>query len=495
VLVDLARDELQLPDQGFDVCICGAGPAGITLALRLSQRGFKVALLEGGGLEYTEESQVLYDAEMRGLPAYPRLNRLRFFGGTSNHWAGRCKPYHTLDFARESIAGLPGWPITKAEIDPYLQDAMEILDLPPGSPFKSGAEPQLDADQFVPDSYAVSAPTRFGTKYLEQIKAAQHLVCVVNANVTEIRLRHDLRTSDSVTVVTFGGRKATFSAKFFVFALGGMENARMLLASNSQLPAGIGNSGDFVGRCFMEHFNVRIGAFAIGAEFSELASDSGSRLEYFTSPAFVRQNDIGSSNFTMSVVKGYKAWGRTARLKETLQELACEWGLDDQLKMVLTFQCAGEGTITSLCEQSPNRDSRVMLSKERDALGVRKAIVDWRMNDYDRRSIRLAGIALAEQVALKGLGRIQLEEFMYNDKIEIATVHHSHHMGTTRMARSADSGVVDTDCRVFGVDNLYVAGSSIFATGGGNNPTMPIIQFALRLVDKISDRLRTGGAV
>lgn len=152
----------------------------------------------------------------------------------------------------------------------------------------------------------------------------------------------------------------------------------------------------------------------------------------------------------------------------------------------MDFRCPGEGKIGSLCEQSPNPESRVFLADDTDALGVPKTVIDWQMNEFDKRTIRRAATAIAQDFARNDVGRIQLKDFILDESLDIPFSHHSHHIGTTRMAASAEHGVVDGNCRVFGVDNLYAAGSSIFSTGGANNPTLDIVQFALRLADHLA---------
>ena len=123
-------------DKNYDVCIAGTGPAGITLARKLSQAGLQVILLEAGGLDYSEQSQEFYECESVGHDGWPKLTRLRYFGGTSNHWSGRCRPFEKSDFEDREINRLPGWPIRYSSIEPYLNEAMKIFDLDTESGFK-----------------------------------------------------------------------------------------------------------------------------------------------------------------------------------------------------------------------------------------------------------------------------------------------------------------------------------------------------------------------
>jgi choline dehydrogenase-like flavoprotein len=485
VLLDLNALPHRPPERNYDACIFGAGVAGITLARKLADAGLEVALVEAGGLEFSEESQRFYSADSIGRPYYPKLTRLRFLGGTSNHWSGRCKPFAAIDFERKSLAGLPGWPIEKAELDEHLAEAKDILDLPASDTFSSPRGPRLESGFFVPDAFAKSPPTRFKDKYLAYLRDKPNLHLFLNASLTDVLLGPGRGAVDGMLATDYSGRQMRFSSRVYVLAMGAIENPRMLLASNSQIPDGIGNQSDMVGRCFMEHYRIDVGDFVLADRHSDVTNS----FQFFTSELLVTQNGIGSTNLSFGVVSEYVAYGRLAGLKKAVQRAACESGSEAYVRFFMDFRCPGEGRIGSLCEQSPNPNSRIFLREERDALGVPKAVVDWQMNDFDKRTIRTAALAIAQDFVRNDVGRIQLKDYILDESVDIPVNHHSHHMGTTRMAASADHGVVDRDCRVFGTDNLYVAGSSVFSTGGANNPTLPIVQLTLRLADHLTSKL------
>lgn len=160
----------------YDFCILGAGPAGITLALRLAEAGWRVLLAEGGGREYSAHSQALYHCTSSGLEMYAGETRLRFLGGTSNHWAGRCRPFDASDFAAKPPVGLPGWPISYADIERYLPQARAIVDLPEGEDFKA-INPGLDGGEFDADRFLLSTPTRFAQKYAKALEDTPAWMC------------------------------------------------------------------------------------------------------------------------------------------------------------------------------------------------------------------------------------------------------------------------------------------------------------------------------
>jgi choline dehydrogenase-like flavoprotein len=147
-------------------------------------------------------------------------------------------------------------------------------------------------------------------------------------------------------------------------------------------------------------------------------------------------------------------------------------------------------------EQAPNPDSRVTLTGERDALGMPRVALDWRLSPIDKRSVRVTMEALDGELRRLDLGTCTPEPWLAEDgpdwEVDPLISNHPiggfHHMGTTRMAASPRAGVVDADCRVHGVANLYVAGSSVFPTGGWANPTLTIVALALRLADHLGRR-------
>lgn len=484
MLTDLA-DVSSLADKHYDVVIAGGGPAGITLARKFADAGKSVALLEGGGLSYTPESQDLYQLSEQSndfTRMYFTATRLRYFGGTSNHWAGRCSPIRPVDFTeREQVYSESGWPLPLSAIAPYMAEARDILDVaqPEEFPPTPGT---IDLNEgFEPDVALLSAPTRFGTKYLDELKASEQIDLFVNANLVEIRLNEDHSRTESYRVKNYTGAEFSFSGDVHILALGAIENARLLLASNRQLADGIGNAGGMVGACYMDHYNITMGEFAANYD----AWGEADKMSFYTREDFVQEHAIGSSNVTIKYGAPIKTYGKFPGVKKALAEQACKLGMENALQKLFPFHCSDTGLITTLTEQEPARSNRVLLTEELDQLGLPKAKVEWTLTDFDQRTIREIAKEIAVQMTDAGLGRVQLPEFILDESQDIPFYGHAHHLGTTRMAHSADDGVVDTDCKVFGNDNLYVAGSSIFPRGGAHNPTMPLVQFALRLVDHL----------
>lgn len=474
----------------YDFCIIGAGPAGITLGLRLAAAGWHVLLAEGGGREYSPHSQELYKCDSTGLELYAEETRLRYLGGTSNHWAGRCRPFTPSDFAVAPPGDLPGWPIPYSEIEGYLAAAMDIVDLPPGSEFHA-MNTGLGGDDFEPDRFLLSPPTRFAQKYAAALNETNGLDVFINCNCVDLEFDKASGHVVAAVVSDYDRHRQRVVARNFILATGAIENARQLLNSETLLAAGVINKEGLTGCCFMEHLNIDMGTFI-------LKSDQDTQMrQYYTTDAFVAEYQAGKGNITAALLSDVQTYGRTAEVKHFLENLACDMGVASKIEFFAKFSCPGDGVIGTMIEQFPNRQSRISLLDEKDQLGVAKVNVHWALNESDRHTIKCIGTELAKQFANMDLGFVKLNDFVYDTSVPLKMAPHAHHMGTTRMATSAEFGVVDANCKVFGTQNLYVAGSSIFAKGGASNPTMPLLQFAVRLADHLNEKLKsaTGAAV
>ncbi|MHC8299324.1 FAD-dependent oxidoreductase [Pseudomonas sp. ZS1P83] len=469
----------------YDVCVIGGGPAGITLALRLAGNGRRVVLVEGGGHEYSPASQNLYKVSSSGLEVYAEETRLRFLGGTSNHWAGRCRPFEQSDFTVGPPVRVPGWPIAFSEIERNLAAAMDIVDLPPHSGFKA-INATLDGTDFDADRFLLSPPTRFAQKYAKELNETEGLDVFINCNCVDLEFDSKSGRIGTIVVSDYELHRERLTANQFILATGAIENARHLLNSESLAAGGIVSKDGFVGRCFMEHLNVEMGTFIL-----KDGQGTDSR-QYFTTDTFVMEHGSGKGNVTASFVAEVKSYGRLAAIKGFFENLVCEVGAEHKIEFITKFDCPGDGVLGTLIEQFPNPNSRISLLDERDALGMRKASIHWELTPADRNTVKSIGLEVAKCFADTGLGFVKLEECVYDVDLPLKVNPHAHHMGTTRMATSPEFGVVDENCKVFGVENLYVAGSSVFATGGACNPTMPLLQLALRLADYLNDQMRPG---
>jgi choline dehydrogenase-like flavoprotein len=249
-----------------DVCIIGAGAAGISMALEWINAPHRIILLEGGGFDYDPQVQELYAGKTTGQPYYPlKSARLHYFGGTTGHWAGFCSPFDEIDFIKRDWVAHSGWPITRKDLDPFYARAQKNPELGPYEydvAYWQQHDPALislplDEKVVWNKMWQFSPPTQFGVKYKDAIVKAKNIHLYTYANVTDIKANEKVSSIEEVTVKNHAGKTHRVKAKYFVLACCSIQNARLLLAANSQAPNGLGNDNDNVGRYFMEHLELK----------------------------------------------------------------------------------------------------------------------------------------------------------------------------------------------------------------------------------------------
>jgi choline dehydrogenase-like flavoprotein len=458
----------------FDVCITGAGPAGITLARALASKGRRVALMEAGALEMSPQSQALYQGANIGLPYYPLdACRLRYLGGTSNHWGGYTRPLDARDFEPLAHQPLNEWPIKKRDLDPYAAATAEILDLPP-------EEAPIDIfggreDAIAPSAYRVTQ-MQFASKFKDELSQSKAIALCLNANLVDISLDPDLRAVAGLVFRAYTrGEPFQVRARQFVLCCGGLENARALLNANPQIAGGIGNEHDLVGRFFCEHLEIPVGR-------AVLASPPADLDFYIASDKLITERRCLS--FELELVPLER------------DESSCTLPFYERLARALHEPASAcfDAIVMAVVGQSVNRDSRVALSEERDSFGLRRLALDWHLADIDGATIKIAAEEIGRAMARHNVGRLQLDPWVSEAEgaVPLSTDvgGSSHHMCTTRMSGDPAAGVVDRNCRVHGIENLYIGGSSVFASPGVSNPTFTIVQLALRLADHLDASLK-----
>ncbi len=516
-----------------DLCVIGGGPAGIAIVERLRRSGLKVILVEGGGLEPKASAQELYDGENVGHRYLPlHTCRFRLFGGSSNRWGGWSRPLEPLDFEQRDWVPWSGWPIGAATLEPYYGPAAELLQLSSDRfdlPYWAGRLPSPFhlGDEFGNTLIQYSPQTNFGEVYRAGIFGSRNVTALLNASVTGLRLEPGTHRVGSAAVATGADRDFTIRARAFVLATGGIENPRLLLASRADRPAGLGNENGLVGRFFMEHLHVPAGhlvpsAAAADRSFYESGRYGEAKLRGFIAPTADAQRrhrllscfvgveppdyPFGTAylgwppEVTFGPIRLYRRLRRTpaapvaerakiaAERAFFLRRRAATWSAARQALGRANGDGPGAETIHSLyfrTEQAPDPASRVSLGDLRDRFGVPQVRLDWRVNPVDTASIVAWLGRLDEAVTSAGLGRLVMPREGWEEGI----IGGPHHMGTTRMSASPAQGVVDGHCRVHSLDNLYVAGSSVFPTSGYANPTFTIVALAVRLADRLRDRL------
>jgi choline dehydrogenase-like flavoprotein len=483
--------------RAFDVCVVGAGPAGVTLALRLAARGLDVALMEAGGRDFSTESQEIYAGESVGREYWPLdVPRLRFLGGSTNHWGGWCRPLDALDFEAKPWNPLSGWPFGKAELDPYAAETEAILEIP--SAAEAPDDPVAAArDGFREVRFRFSdPPMNVRDRFAPELEAAARITTGLQANLVALRLEGEGgRRVAAARFRGYGDGDPGFEveARAVVLACGGIETARLLL-NFDRAEGGLGDASGLIGRCFAEHPHYVLGEGIFRRPLP--------RLSFFSpTEAFLREHE--TLNFGLRIERTPEPFVRQPgtvagdpscadpfilRLAERVADVApaCGPGGDGRI--------AFDGLIRIAYEQAVNPDSRVLLAAEVDRFGLARPALDWRLSPLDVHTLRRSLMAFAVMLAERDIGRVRIRDWVMEDPlvwpgIADDEVGGKHHMGTTRMADDPRRGVVDRHGRMHGLANLYVAGSGVFPTGGHANPTYTVVQLALRLGDHLGATL------
>lgn len=524
-------------EREHDLCVVGSGIAGILLVTELAQSYRDICIIESGAWKPDDDTQSLYALNSVGYPIRKHYqSRIRYFGGSCNIWAGRAMMYNEIDFMPRPWLDNISWPIEFSELDRYYASATEYLRLPSYDKLKAEnwraalsdfeislvQSPHFKANV----SLFAKAPARFGfkTKYYKAIRSSSAITLYVNSNVVNLHLDEYLSSVVRVDVACLNGVRYAIRAKTVVLACGGLENTRILLASDKQMPHGIGNHSGLLGGYYMDHpravfgrvklskklkldhllgMPVKGGKMQLGIGLSEkIQAEEGLLNNYLTlEPCY----SIGSMELYEAFVKLMKRLLRKGYSGKRFDFKNQEMAEVPEMIYLLTpkellphfiyytyykysrlvkhvVANLTHLSIVNYSEQEPDMASRVYLDNEKDRLGMPKLALDWKLSDRSlNSSLRLMHL-IDKHFRSRGAGfveenLVEIKELPYTDA--------SHHLGTTRMSADPEGGVVNVNCQVHGVNNLYVAGSSVFPTAGHANPTLTIAAMSLRLADHL----------
>ena len=464
-------------DTNYDFAIIGAGAAGITLARKLSLRGHTVALMEAGDYEFSGESQEVYEAQVVGDPYFQLdVSRLRFFGGATNHWGGMCRTFEAIDFQRGYLGPEFEWPIIKSDIDKYIQEASNILEIPliEDDQVIENSNLREIAFKLSPRNLKREVPVNFRDKYFKDLVKDKNIHVFVNTNLTDITV--DAGKINTAFFEGFSGNKISIKATKYIFCMGGIENSRYLLFFKKKYGNKFFSGSLPLGKYWMEHPHADLGETVIKK------SKNIDMYRYFAVKESI-QKELSILNCGLRV-----HFHKRAESKKMIADIIClAPKLGKKLLKMANHDLVCGATFSAAWEQAPNKENRVILDSEIDKFGIPKPILHWKKFPIDTETLKQSITEFNRWLLDNDTGRIQLKSWVfdnYNFPDGLKGGH--HHMGGTRMHKNPTYGVVDSDCKVFGMQNLYMAGSSIFTTGGHNNPTLPIVQFSLRLVDHLS---------
>jgi hypothetical protein len=469
MIYDTSLYEVTDVDSQYDVVIVGGGPAGIITAKRMSELGRSVAVIEGGGLDWEQQSQDCYRGKVVGDEYFSlEDSRLRYFGGSGNHWGGMCRPLEAHDFDRSDLNPLLTWPITKTELSKYEDEVSKILEIEPNY-FSSTLVDGVNKINF-----QFSPPVNFASKFLSIFEHKEKIDLYLNSNITDIHYTDQY--VHSLECKNYNMKAFKIKCQALILATGGIENSRLLLHFQTKDDNSLLDRKLPIGQYWMEHPH-----FSLGEAITNLPIENTMYLAL--TEEVQRKLGVLNAGFRIEKIGGAAATNRK------IKELLCtapkigEWLAANVLRKNLNCTTL----IRSAWEQEPSPTNNIVLTAERDKFGLQRVILNWKKNELDYKTIRKSFIFLATQFNKYNLGVMKLNDYItsnipFPDDDELAGY---HHMGGTRMSTSPKYGVVDADLRVHGTKNLYVIGSSVFPTGGHANPTFTILQLAHRLADKI----------
>jgi choline dehydrogenase-like flavoprotein len=498
-----------------DVCVVGGGAAGIALAIELADTPLSVVLLEGGGLAEEADGPGIHRVVPDPLGLVLDPTKTGYLGGNTNYWAGNNLPLREVDLAPRDWIPHSGWPIDLDELLPFYERAQPMsglsdfrwYDLDACRPHLEHPPIEVDPSVLTHRIMQTCPVLSFADLHRHVLEVADNVKIVLHARALRLMANSEGDHVDAVEFAGADGRRSRVEAGMFVLATGGVENARLLLCSNDARSRGLGNERDLVGRFFMEHwyFDIGLGDWGAGADLvlyggRQTVGGADIWAQLALSDEIMRAERVPGINFWFqpmrSTTPGVHAVSRIAdfargreRLEHPLTDLRLVLSDPGEAGRYLRAKLGrrGSGTVDGYVfrvqvEQTPDPENRVRLSSTQDRFGQPQAELALRLAEGEReshvRSVRIA----ADAVGLSGSRLAKQMRLMFDAGL---FSFFWHHMGTTRMHDDPFQGVVDSDCRVHGVSNLFVAGSSVFPTGGNSAPTLTIVALALRLADHI----------
>lgn len=513
-----------------DVCVVGAGPAGLTLARELHRVGRNVIVLEAGGRERNVDVEAdTFELVHSGIAHRSDIEaRGRMFGGSSSLWFGRVAVPDEIDFEHRSWVANSGWPIDRSDLAPWLDKANQLMGVDharlldiaawPANPTTEAfaTEPRLDLRPFL-----WAGQSDMGASSQAILEQSANAQVVLHATVRQLLSEEGVRVTAAEVVGPAG--EFTVEAPWFVVAAGGLETPRLLLASRSFQSNGLGNQHDNVGRYYVDHprgeglatvplrslsprqvdslrfldekVPTPFGSAQFRVTFSEQHQRSNSLLNhslhgYITTELHELPGAEGLKRLVQRARR--QTVGPDASLREDVQALVQS---APGLARLAVNRARGqrptavELVVVDQLEQVPRRSNRVTLrAHETDRFGLPRLNVHWTVDDDTVRSHVRMHELFDEHLRSLGINGFASQVLDRPDEAP-EYLDMKHPSGTTRMSESPADGVVDADCRVHGVRNLFVAGSSVFPTSGHFNPTLTIVALAARLADHLNGLL------
>lgn len=505
-----------------DICIVGAGVAGITIAREFIDTNIKVILLESGGFDFEHQSQFLYQGEVINRNFLPlEFTRRRQFGGSTATWFGRCYPLDDGDFEERKWLPYSGWPISADELRSFYEKANQLFEL---GRYEYHNKVQLNSNVLDLKKFHFSPPTRFGEKYRDELRQAKNLQVFLHANAVHVQLDSNGKSTKQINCLTLQKKAFLIKSKFFILALGGLETTRLLMVSNDVQKNGIGNDNDLLGRFFMEHVSLFDAVlektpsnfpeelfkldysiphktpgvvFAVG--LSNEFRDKNKLLNacgFFVKRSTYKVDDLFFTKsfqdfIHISNVFNHNAPPSAKNIKAFLRTIYNSPKFISVIKKRLTQKTVTSYGLQIQLECAPNPQSRLTLSNKKDSLSMPRLKLDWKLSRQDLESYVRFRAVVFDELSKSGLKIRPIQHEFDEEGWPVSIVPSKHPMGTTRMHIDIKKGVTNENCRIHGVNNLYVASSSVFPTSGMANPTLTIAALALRVAEYIKQNFQS----
>jgi hypothetical protein len=500
-----------------DICVVGAGAAGMAIAEFFLSENKKVLVVESGNFKFNQDIQNYYKVENVGLKFNGAMGgRFRTMGGSTTRWGGQALPLTQLDFKQKDWIKNTGWPIRKEDLDTYYKKALKFLNVD-----------DLDFDDQIFQKLKIK-PLDFNSTfhyhvskwspnpdlrnvYKKQFEESQNLEILLNANLLNIKLNDEKNYIDLIVVCDMN-KQINITAKFYILCCGGIENARIML-HNSIAP------GCPVGKYLQDHPSIEIGKLITGSKQrvqKYFNIHYWKKWEYSIRLSFTDEfqerekcsNASASIMFTplpTSFIGQLNLLKRSISEKKPIQIIKSIFGVAVKSYEIVIiayyyifdrFQYKPDAAfpIKISFEQEPSENSWVKLSdKDRDALGIPLSKINWDITEATWTTTFKIAEELTKELKRHNLGEVELypEITRGNPDWKKLFGDVNHHIGTTKMGDDPLKSVVDSDCKVWGLDNMYIASSSVFPTGGHSNPTLTLIALSYRLAEHLNKNLNS----
>ncbi len=550
MIVDLNESGAkELPE--YDVCVIGSGPAGATVAAELAGSKLRICVLESGRLRITRHGDELKRVQSAGIHIKD-YSRERVLGGASTTWSGLSSPLDETDLRPRPWLRHSGWPLRAEALFPYYEQAAERYRFPPAAFFGVDGFGALRADGDLAPEWesieekvflACAEPQDFAHE-VRGIYERDEVDLYLDASVLRLEGAAGTKRVVAALARSRGGVERRLRARVFVVATGGIENARLLLNSRDVCPAGLGNERDQVGRYLMNHPKNYHGIlhltraledvpYFFGCLYRGYAGYAGLRLRAEVQaergllnsyvrlePLFPWSDSRGIEALVLLVKRSaffFRRWKNRHRNKVVTLRDYSETGDDSDVQnerkglldwVGLLFAILADAhkvarylfyrlsrarpkitrvRLRNFMEMEPDPDNRVTLSEAVDTYGQRIPCVRHECTEVDRRSLLALHELLLTELPRAGVG--ELDTTLAEETPWPIVQDASHHMGTTRMGTDPRTSVVTPDCRLHDVENVYLAGASVFPTSGSANPTFTIAALSIRLAEHLTQNV------